>query len=133
MGPTWDMEVVEKAYNLTFVAKAMYTEIMKQLAPADILALCYTFGRDFFARGPPYMFGQQLIKMTLNQTYTLLCMVTGELKWRLAPARGVQAYFTKDTEANENRKQPANLFELHFRALLEWIMEAGSRLFANVH
>ena len=52
MAPSWDIEVIAKAYNLTLVDKTMYTGILRQLAPVDILALYYVFGRDSFERGP---------------------------------------------------------------------------------
>ena len=83
----------------------------------------YVFERDSFERGPPYLFGRQLLEMTLNQAYALLCMLTGETNRILAVARGIQAYITKDTEANINKRQPAKLFDLHFKSLFECIME----------
>ena len=52
LGPAWDVDVVAEAYNLTLVDKALYTGIIKQLAPADLLLLYYIFGSDSFARVP---------------------------------------------------------------------------------
>ena len=50
-------------------------------------------------------------------------MLTSETKRILAVARGVQVYVTKDSETNINKRQPTKLFDLHFKSLLEWIME----------
>ena len=50
-------------------------------------------------------------------------MLTGETRRILAVARGVQAYVTKDSETNINKRQPTKLFDLHFKSFLEWIME----------
>ena len=76
----------------------MYTGLTKLSAPADLLALFYTFGRDSFARDLPFLFGQQL-DMTQNLAYTLLCMLTGEIKRILVAARGFQTYNTRNNEA----------------------------------
>ena len=119
LGPSWDVEVIAKAYNLTLVDKPMYAGILRQLSPMDIVALYYVFGRDSFERGPSHLFGRQLLNMTLNQAYALLCMLTGETRRILAVARGVQAYVTKDSETNINKRQPTKLFDLHFKSLLE--------------
>ena len=123
LGPSWDKEVIAKAYNLTLVHKTMYAGILRQLSPVDILALFYVLGRDSFERGPSHLIGRQLLDMTLNQAYALLCMLTGETKRILAVARGVQAYITKDSETKINKRQPTKLFDLHFKSLHEWIME----------
>ena len=83
---------------------------------------CTTPSNDtFFARGPPYLFGQQLSEMTMNQDYTLLCMVTGETQSILVVAIEIEIYLSRDTEANI--KLPAKLFDIHFRAVFEWIKE----------
>ena len=56
LGPAWDVGVIAKAYNLTLVDKTMYTGILRQLSPVDILALYYVFGKDSFERGPAHLF-----------------------------------------------------------------------------
>ena len=78
MGSAWDTDTVAEAYNVFLVDKAMYAGIVKQLATSEVLAQYYAVGQDSFARSPHHLFCQQLLEMTMNKAYTLLCMLTGE-------------------------------------------------------
>ena len=50
-------------------------------------------------------------------------MLAGGSKRILAVAKTIQAHIVGEVEATINKKLPTKLFDLHFKALLEWIME----------
>ena len=56
MGPSWEIEKAERAYDPSIVNTGMYAGILKTLAPVDILVMYYTFDSNVFVRGPTYLF-----------------------------------------------------------------------------
>ena len=72
---------------------------------------------------PTHLVGHQLLEMTLKQPYTLFCILADERKRNLTVVKGIQAHIIGEAQANINQKLPTKLFDLHFKALLEWIIE----------